>query len=183
MKDFNFKLLGTFDSSKILKKVESLSQDDWLEYTFRQVLFNKFHGQTLTIPLLYDEQYLSNMGKKSKFYKMFEEDIIELNKTYKSIMNKNGNIIRIEIVKMPPHTEIKRHFDATESFEYDNRTHLPIKTNEKVIFYVGGEEKNMKLNEIWEINNALKKHGVVNDSNYDRIHIIIDWKFSPNKLL
>ena len=173
MKDFNFKLLGTFDSSKILKKVQSLSIDDWNQYTFRQELFKEFHGQTLTIPLLYDVDYLHNMGKKSKFYEIFEDDVIELNKTYQNIMNKNGNIIRIEIVKMPRHTKIKRHIDNTESFRFDNRTHLPIQTNEKVIFYVGGEEKNMKLNEIWEINNGFKIHGVTNDSDYDIIHIVV----------
>jgi len=183
MEDFNFKLLGIFDSSKILKKLKTLSEEVWNEYTFRQELFEEFHGQTLTIPLLYDEDYTHNMGKKSKFYEMFEDDVIELNKTYRSIMGKDGVIIRIEIVKMPPHTKIKRHKDMTESFKFDNRTHIPIQTNEKVIFYVGGEEKNMKLNEIWEINNGFKLHGVTNDSDYNRIHMIIDWKNSPNKLI
>jgi len=183
MEDFNFKLLGEFNSNKILKKVLNFTNEDWNEYTFRQNLFNEFHGQTLTIPILYDEEYESNMGKKSKFYDIFVEDGIELNACYQRIMHKKGNIIRIEIVKMPPHTEIVLHKDLTQSFKFDNRTHLPIQTNEKVIFSVGGEEKNMKLNEIWEINNGYKLHGVKNNSDFDRIHMIIDWKFAPNKLL
>jgi tetratricopeptide (TPR) repeat protein len=43
-----------------------------------------------------------------------------------------------------------------------------------VDFFVGGEKKNMRAGELWEINNGLA-HAVENRSDQDRIHIIIDW--------
>ena len=33
-----------------------------------------------------------------------------------------------------------------------------------------------KEGEIWEINNGNKEHGVVNNSDVDRIHMIVDYK-------
>ena len=43
-----------------------------------------------------------------------------------------------------------------------------------MIFRVGGEQKVMHPGEMWEINNATV-HAVDNQSDEDRIHMIIDW--------
>ena len=53
--------------------------------------------------------------------------------------------------------------------------HIPIITNEKVFFQVGDEIKIFKEGEIWKINNTGKSHSVVNNSNEDRVHLIVDW--------
>jgi hypothetical protein len=183
MEDFNFKYYGVFDTSKILKKVTSLSENDWKEYTFRQEIFYDVHGDTITIPILYEETYRDSVvGKRSKFYDLFEDDIVELNTHFKKITGKDGIIIRAEIVKMIPNSEIAPHRDMTPSLILHNRVHIPIQTNENVLFNVDGEEKNLKINEIWEINNS-KLHSVTNNSNLDRIHLIVDWKKAANKLL
>jgi len=55
-----------------------------------------------------------------------------------------------------------------------HRVHIPIVTNDQITFMVGGEEKQMKVGEVWEINNATF-HRVMNESNEDRIHLILDW--------
>jgi tetratricopeptide (TPR) repeat protein len=55
-----------------------------------------------------------------------------------------------------------------------HRIHLPIVTNEDVVFHVGGEEINMHAGELWEINNGTV-HGVENRGTEDRIHLIVDW--------
>ena len=52
--------------------------------------------------------------------------------------------------------------------------HIPIITNDKVVFAVGGQEKYMQVGELWEINNELV-HTVANHGDEDRIHLIIDW--------
>jgi hypothetical protein len=49
-------------------------------------------------------------------------------------------------------------------------------TNEKCIFEVDNEEINMKMGEIWEIDNFNKEHSVVNNGDMDRIHLIVDWE-------
>jgi hypothetical protein len=44
------------------------------------------------------------------------------------------------------------------------------------VFTVGGEGRNLKEGEIWEIKNTEKIHSVYNKGFYDRIHLIVDWK-------
>ena len=46
------------------------------------------------------------------------------------------------------------------------------------MFTIEDEIKNLKIGEIWEINNSEKLHGVSNEGDEDRIHLIVDWK--PN---
>jgi hypothetical protein len=40
---------------------------------------------------------------------------------------------------------------------------------------VGEDKRNLKLGEIWEINNDKKEHSVDNLGETDRIHLIVDW--------
>jgi len=37
------------------------------------------------------------------------------------------------------------------------------------------EEKNMKVGEMWKINNGNKSHAVYNNSDEDRVHLIFDY--------
>jgi hypothetical protein len=55
------------------------------------------------------------------------------------------------------------------------RIHIPIQTNEDCFFTVGDDKRNLRLGELWEINNDKQKHSVDNFGNTDRIHLIVDW--------
>jgi len=77
-------------------------------------------------------------------------------------------------VLMPPNTSIARHVDGCALLSGLIRTHVPIITNEQVIFEVDGESKHMKAGEIWSIDN-LRIHGVQNNGNEGRIHLIFDY--------
>jgi aspartyl/asparaginyl beta-hydroxylase (cupin superfamily) len=56
-----------------------------------------------------------------------------------------------------------------------NRVHIPIITNKDVFFKIEDQIKQLKEGEMWEINNSERLHSVENNSNKDRIHLIIDW--------
>jgi hypothetical protein len=178
----NFIFLGNYNTENWMNKINTLTDDDWCVYTFRQDKY-EVHNQTKTIPILYDEEYSAFIGKRSKFYDMFETDVDELNKLYRTILGK-GNIIRIEIVIMSPHSEVPLHIDYGTSLELHNRTHIPLQTTEGCVFTVGEDSKHLKVGEIWEINNAEQKHGVINNSDVERIHMIVDYKKDiVNKLI
>jgi hypothetical protein len=170
----NFKFLGNYNTEHWMSKLNTLTDEDWNAYTFRQDTY-RVHSQTKTIPILYDEEYSAFIGKRSKFYDMFETDVDELTKLYNSILGV-GNIIRIEIVSMPAFSKVLLHVDSGGSLETHNRTHIPLKTNEGCTFTVGEDIKHLKVGEIWEINNGGEMHGVINDSNVERIHMIVDFK-------
>jgi tetratricopeptide (TPR) repeat protein len=86
----------------------------------------------------------------------------------------NGFIVRMLLAKLLAGGDIPNHTDAGYSLLNSHRVHIPIITNGKVVFVVGGEEKNMQVGEFWEINNGLD-HSVENRSDEDRIHLIVDW--------
>jgi hypothetical protein len=170
----NFIFLGNYNTEHWMNKLNTLTDEDWNNYTFRQDTY-KVHNQTKTIPILYDETYSVFRGKKTIFYDMFESDVDELRKLYNSILGV-GNILRIEIVSMPAYSEVLLHKDSGGSLETHNRTHIPLQTSKGCIFTVGKDSKHLKVGEIWEINNGGERHGVINDSNVERIHMIIDFK-------
>jgi hypothetical protein len=68
---------------------------------------------------------------------------------------------------------IRPHIDGGDTLELVHRIHIPLVTNEDVIFTVGGESINMKEGCAYEINNQ-EMHGVRNYSNQHRIHLMVD---------
>ena len=62
----------------------------------------------------------------------------------------------------------------SSDYDYCHRIHLPLQTNDDVIFTIEGEDRHLKYGELIEIDN-LKEHSVVNNGNTDRIHLLIDF--------
>jgi aspartyl/asparaginyl beta-hydroxylase (cupin superfamily) len=75
---------------------------------------------------------------------------------------------------------IKSHVDGGVMLQLGRRIHIPLITNPKVIFEVFEEKKYLEVGNWYEINNIIP-HSVINDSDHDRIHAIID--IMPNKYL
>ncbi len=86
----------------------------------------------------------------------------------------NGFLVRMLLAKLPAGSKIPKHTDAGYALLNRHRVHIPIITNDKVVFMVDGEEKNMQAGELSEINSELV-HAVENQGDADRIHLIIDW--------
>ena len=80
---------------------------------------------------------------------------------------------RVMLVKLKPGGKITPHPDEGAYCAYYNRYHIPIVTNDDVLFTVGEKTVNMGAGELWEINNK-KVHSVVNNGDTDRIHLIFD---------
>jgi hypothetical protein len=96
----------------------------------------------------------------------------------------NGKIIRAELITMNSNSRIRTHRDRGDILFLARRIHIPIKTNKNVIFKVNEDSLNMKASNIYEINN-FKYHSVINNSEENRIHLIIDVlpkEFSKNML-
>jgi len=177
IKMYNYLYLGECDVSSIKNKIKNLDDNIWNIETIRQ---NKYvvHKNTKTINLLWSLESLVNSfieNKKSKEYYLFEIDIF-LEKIKNLYMNKygKGKFKRIILTKLKAKSNIDLHIDEGKSLKTCFRTHIPIITNPNVYFFVNGEQKNMKEGEIWEINNKLP-HMVQNQSEFDRVHLIIDY--------
>jgi hypothetical protein len=170
----NFKHYGSIAVAPFLSALEGIKPQDWSKYTYRQDLF-PMHSKTQTIPILYDTDYEVGVSKKSSFYDLFKNSIEYTTKTISELTNSNCSILRFIITNLPANTIVDKHKDKANSFKLYNRVHIPIITNNNVLFTVGEETINMPAGEIYEINNNNQLHGVVNNGNEDRLHIILDW--------
>jgi aspartyl/asparaginyl beta-hydroxylase (cupin superfamily) len=177
--NFNYKMYGNIDVQHLKDKINTL---DWNEHTLRQKLF-KMHKHTQTLEIMWDIDSLQTdkVGKTHPNY--YQLDMESFLNNIKPIYEKNfgkGYFIRILFVKLKSNTNIAPHVDSGKSLVNCKRTHIPIITNPKVTFTIDGETKHLKEGEIWEINNT-RNHSVDNNSDEDRIHLIIDWyTYPPN---
>ena len=86
---------------------------------------------------------------------------------------------RIRILRLAPGAGIGEHRDVgaevgCRAFA-QVRLHLPIITNERVTFFVGGEHIRMQTGRLYYVNFS-KRHFVRNDGDEARIHLVMDLK-------
>lgn len=101
-----------------------------------------------------------------------------------------NHITRAQFALMPAHTEIKPHVDTGGYSEEGHRIHFVIQSNPNVTFGVcdqtgkTGQGDCVTLNTdegvVFELNNRLK-HYVKNESDEDRIHLVVDVAEEPRE--
>ncbi len=92
---------------------------------------------------------------------------------------------RIRIMKLMPGSIIRTHRDTYEEvsdFSFGQvRLHIPIVTNDKVIFTVDGKNLHLKAGRLYYVNFS-KKHYVRNDGDEARTHLVCDLKVNDELL-
>ena len=177
---FCFKQHKSFDISEIKKIINSFD-DEWYLNTVRQEAHDDLK-QTISYFLKnYDvkwetsDSYTTEVNDKdSEIWKLVRPIVNDLENIH------DGKVGRVMISKLFDGKDIAVHSDPGHYLGVVRRNHVPIETNDGVIFSVAGESVNMKEGECWEINNN-KPHSVKNKSKLDRIHLIID--IIPNKYI
>lgn len=175
MKD-NYKFLSKIDVTGLKNKIKELPNEVWDEHTLRQTI-SKVHRHTQTLEIMWDIESLqtNKIGKiHSNYYKLDMKSFLNKIKPIYESNYGNGYFVRVLLVKLKSNTNIATHKDSGESLINCKRTHIPIITNKLVLFTINNEKKHLSEGEIWEIDNT-KEHSVSNDSNEDRIHLIVDY--------
>jgi len=173
---FNYKLLNSFDVDKIINHIKSFN-DEWLISLDRQnAIYNERRN-----PHLYTNTYVIQDHPLTWVY----GSKIESTTKDHHLMNMLSDIItkledevvgkaaRVLLIKLEANKDVTEHVDSGDYLSTVRRYHIPLITNENVFYTVNSETINMKKGECWEINN-LKPHSVLNNSNEDRIHLLID---------
>ena len=160
METFNFNYIEKVNISSFQEKV--LAIKNWDKYQHRQKTY-EVHRQTKTIPLIFDEDFREeNLTYHEDYYK-FKKNIETVKKVFDRKLGK-GYIVRAILVNLLSNSKINEHMDSGYSLESCNRIHIPIITNNEVYFTVGGERKNLKDGEMWQINNNNKKQSIINNN-------------------
>lgn len=178
----HFTFVKNYNDIKDLKeKVLQCTKEDWEKYDYRQKNYI-VHSSTKTIPLIWnemDKENKRNLKKDDrKFWPEAEKYKTELDSLSQIFTDKYGEgfITSALLINLPSRSIIGPHVDNQDAyFDLVKRTHLAIITDDEVRFIVGGEDKNIKEGEIFEINNNQKLHEVKNNSEIDRIHLLADW--------
>ena len=82
---------------------------------------------------------------------------------------------RVLVVKLPPGASITPHIDSGSHAVYYERFHLCLQAGPGCHFRVGEDWVEMKAGELWWMQNQIE-HEVTNESDVDRIHLIVDAK-------
>jgi len=170
--DFEFRSCGTIDVSAMRHKVATSPLVDWNEYTYRQERF-KAHKETKTVPIIFDESFAKITYRKC--YELFKDELEAIKAALDECFGRPGHLVRAILVNLPAGAWVPAHVDTGMSLTLCRRVHVPLFTNERCFFAVGTDVRNLKVGEMWEINNAGKMHEVKNLGTTDRIHLIADW--------
>lgn len=171
--------IGKVDPAPLAMAIDSLGEDAWDEWDYRQQTFGP-HRNTQTIPLLYDNDMRHagptpwpRLAQLEPFLKPVMDKIREAHAPA-GAGNSDGYFIRIILTRLRPGTNINRHRDDGESLVRSHRYHVAINTNPLVDFFIGDQANHFAAGEIWEINNRAY-HAVRNASSEPRVHLILDY--------
>jgi len=170
---FNFKKHGEYNVQELSKLVANFS-DEWLLDTSRQKKF-EVHKHTQFYSIynakvdwkLGDAYTVHGREVSDKIISAVEGIVKDLEKIHNGI---RGQVL---LVKLLSGMDIAPHKDSGDYLGASRRHHIPIITSQKVRFGVGDEEVEMLSGQCWEINNN-RTHYVINNSETDRVHLIID---------
>lgn len=177
-----YRHIGSIDVTPLRAAVEALSDDEWNQSAARQQTY-AVHARTRFIPLIYDDDLRHADPTRRPMMDRFASalapamDCIRaffapVHSTVGTPIDK-GYFSRVVLVNLAAGGEIASHTDAVPSLKRAHRVHLPIVTNDQVMFAVRGDIRHLAPGELWEINNRLP-HAVRNPG-ADRIHAILDY--------
>lgn len=187
----NFTLLGHVDVTGLRQQVLALLEEEWSSCVLRQNRYD-VHRDTETIPLVFDSDFRHSHPTRLPALERFQEAIYPAltlvaahyeNSAQGKALTATfgvGYFIRATLVRLKAGGAIEPHQDNNFSLTHSHRVHLPVLTNDQVLFTVGRETLALPAGQLYEINNR-RKHAVTNGSNEDRVHLILDFVLPGEK--
>jgi len=169
------KLPFSFDGDKLKKDLSRISHDEWINH-FNVKAYEK---RWSCVPLR------SVGGRKDHIVSMpqgnFEDtDILDRCPYFRELIDTfRCEKTSVRLMSLEAGGIIREHSDPGTCLEDGVvRLHVPIQTDRKVIFTIGGEAVHFSLGDTWYIN-AHVRHGVRNGSHVSRIHLMLDCVTNP----
>jgi len=176
---FKIQEIGSYDSADLLRRLEKMDPECWLEESWRQKTF-KAHSSTDALNIMWNKECLKDNTKGEKHKKNynflnFDKVLEDLKPIYEKKFG-SGDFHRVLITRLKPKSSIAVHADQGIALMQGRRTHIPLTTNKDIVFKCGQDLQSfhLEVGNVYELNNA-KKHAVSNPTDEHRIHLIIDW--------
>ena len=163
-----YKLPMILDVALAREEISRLvTETDWIDHA------SGFTGNSY-IPLTTYQGTINNLKRTPIKETYFAEGLEEVSKLLKSF---DLTIGISRLMKLAPGCSVPVHSDTNEYWDDRVRIHIPLVTSNEVFFSCGDEEVSMAAGEAWTFNNWIK-HGVRNEGQEDRIHLVFDTKSS-----
>jgi hypothetical protein len=181
----NFSKIGEVDTEQLVTIAGQITDEEWEADLFRQSRY-EVHRDTKTVGLVFDPDYRHSHPTRLPMLQRFEpalRPVLQMVAEHFEESEKGselvdqfglGYFIRASIVRLRAGGTIAPHTDNNFSLVHSHRMHLPLLTNDRVLFTVGSETINLRAGEVYEINNR-RKHSVENSGDTDRVHLILDF--------
>lgn len=171
-----FRDLGRVDISALRTAVFNIPEELWaLENADKP---NRFEALDRTQHIVF--RFISDMRDWRSSYSRPLWDIwcsiLEpvLEEATKEFGYDRGAFPRVMLARMAPGGVIQPHRDANLAAKWPHKIHIPLLTNDDVIFYVEGARRHLPEGEAVEVNN-MGTHSVENRGQTDRIHLIFEY--------
>jgi quercetin dioxygenase-like cupin family protein len=165
----------SFDLARLRADLDAIRPDEWIAHhntaaydkEWRCVPLRSVRGRSDHIVALDSTEYADTpILTRCPFFRLVM-DTFECEKS------------SVRLMAMGPGTRINLHYDKGTSFERGvARIHVPIVTAPEVLFMVEDEEVHFTAGDTWYLN-ADCLHGVRNDSQVTRIHLMLDCVVNP----
>ncbi len=179
---WTIKELSSFEIDGIVDEV-SKYQNEWFIDTSRQETYLS-HKDTLMYQLQFmDYDWYPELPVDTHAVNSFKTDVAKSQYNYivRSMESAfDGKVVRSELVVLKANKKVSPHVDGGQMLNISRRCHIPIVTNDNVFFTVFKNRVNMKPGICYEINNGMP-HSVENNSELDRVHLILD--ILPNEYM
>ena len=171
-----YQLPLTFDVEQLQKEVLALDELQWVEHP------DKFQGNS-SIPLVSVQGEINNDFNGP----MKGTQSLDNSPYIKQVISSFGEVVgRSRLMRLAPGCEVPIHSDTNYHWYKRVRIHIPIITDENVLFYCGDKHVHMEAGQAW-IFDSWKYHRVHNDGETLRVHLVIDiagsskfWKMVEN---
>ena len=168
--------LGVFDLGSLPQDVAAIPQAVWDRENAQKP--NRFGALDRTEHIVF--RFVSGLNDWRQFYD--REPWAEWRERLEPLMRAvvapygyaNGAFSRIMLARMRPGGVIHPHVDASDAARWPHKIHVPISTNDRVVFFVDPGYHHLPVGHAFELNNA-GVHAVKNDGPTDRVHLIFEY--------
>jgi hypothetical protein len=166
--------LGKVECQALIDRVSTLDPQVWDLCDLRQKQFD-VHRHTKSIVMIFAEGWPDiRLARYPGWDVLAHLAMPIIEKIVRAHYKPGGAIIRAMVANLVKGGVIEEHYDAAPSFAVGHRIHVPLQTNDDVVFTIDGKPYKLDVGEAYELNNLLD-HAVVNEGDEDRYHLIFDY--------
>jgi Aspartyl/Asparaginyl beta-hydroxylase len=171
MKNAFFRLPFSFNKQMLSNDLETCLSENWKAHFNSQDYEGSWTSIALRSPTGRSDDILTFTSESG----YFDTPLLQKCNYFKEIIGSfECEKEPVRLLRLSPNSVVKEHNDFQLAYEYGFfRLHIPIKTSSEVSFRVGGNDLPMNSGECWYANFHLP-HSVANQSNFERIHLVID---------